>query len=264
MYASLDRIDVVAQRNDGRREYWQTDHRTTEEVEREPALSVLFALTRILNPRRGNEAGAPEPVVIYSASHPPPQFLLQAIRAAGGLLTIGNDLEARAIPEPAASAEPGGSFLGRAMRAAGSLFGAGRSPSAAAQVGGAQALDDIIQNAFASLARAVAAEHGVGLDLDGLRRVEDALAERAGSAEEDEAAYWRAVFELGGFGGELIRASNGGRWVQVETGSLPFALQTTYRGGAATVNPLGKAIKRFAEGEGDSVVGLVDVIRSNP
>jgi hypothetical protein len=264
MYASLDRIDVVSQRTDGRREYWQTDHRIAEQIEREPALSVLFALTRILNPRRGNEAGAPEPVIIYSATHPPPRFLLQAIRAAGGLLAIGDDLEPRAIPGPAASAGADGSFLGRAMRAAGGLFGAARPPSAAAPAGGAQSLDDIIQDAFATLARTVAARHGVGLDLDGLGRVEDALAERAGSAEEDETAYWTAVFELGGFGGELIRASNGGRWVQVETGSLPFALSTTYRGGQATVNPLGKAIKRFAEGEGDSVAALADVIRGNP
>jgi hypothetical protein len=201
-------------------------------------------------------------VVIYSATHPPPEFLLQAIRAAGGLLTIGDALDPQPIPGPAASAEAGGSLLGRAMRAAGSLFGAGRAQPA--QASGAQSLDAIIQDAFGSLARAVAAEHGVGLDIDGLRRVEDALAERAGSAEEDETAYWTAVFQLGGFGGELIRASNGGRWMQVETGSLPFALQTTYRGGEATVNPLGKAMKRFAEGEGDSVVALVDVVRSNP
>jgi hypothetical protein len=260
MYASLDRIDVVSRRNDGRTEYWQTDHRTAEQIEREPALSVLFALTRILNPRRGNEAGAPEPVVIYSATHPPPQFLLQAIRAAGALLTLGDELDPRPVPGPASSVEADGSFLGRAMRAAGGLFG-GRAPSA---TGGAQSLDTIVQDAFAGLARAVAAEHGVGLNLDGLRTVEDALAERAGSAEEDETAYWSAVFKLGSLGGELIRASNGGRWVQVETGSLPFALSTTYRGGQATVNPLGKAIKRFAEGEGDSVVALVDVIRSNP
>src|SRR5262249_44281881 len=118
--------------------------------------------------------------------------------------------------------------------------------------------------AFANLARAVAAEHGVELTVEGLEIVERALAETAGDPEEDEIAYWSAVMKLGSFGGEVIRASNGGRWLVVATGSLPLALTTTFQGEEATVNPLGKAIKRFANGEGDSLVALVNVIRSQP
>jgi len=59
----------------------------------------------------------------------------------------------------------------------------------------------------------------------------------------------------------LIRASNGGRWTITDSGSLPFALTTRFRGEEATVNPLGKAIKRFTNGEEDSLVALVNVIR---
>jgi hypothetical protein len=56
--------------------------------------------------------------------------------------------------------------------------------------------------------------------------------------------------------------SNGGRWEVVATGTLPLALTTTFRGSPATVNPLGKAIKRFANGEEDSLVPLVQLLRS--
>lgn len=99
---------------------------------------------------------------------------------------------------------------------------------------------------------------------EGLAAVERALAESAGDPEEDEFAYWSAVVKLGGFGGEVIRASNGGRWVVVDSGTLPFALSTRFRGGEATVNPLGKAVKRFANGEEDSLTALVGLVRSQP
>jgi hypothetical protein len=261
MFASLDRIDVVVER-DGRMEHWQTDHRTAEEIEQQRALSILFALARVLNARRGREAGEPEPVVVYSAVHPPPEFFLHALRVAGALLTIGDELEPKPIPGPRAETKPEQrrSFLGRALRAVG-IGGSGPARSAE----GTSALDDVVQDAFRGLARETAAEHGVGLTLDGLRTVEDALAKDSDRYEDDEAAYWSAVFKLGSFGGELIRASGGGRWVQVERGRLPFALSTRFRGDPrATVNPLGKAIKRFADGEGDSLVGLVGVVRGSP
>lgn len=264
MYASLDRIDIVTQRivtqRDGRKEYWQTDHRDANEIEKQRALSILFALTKILNPRRGLEPGEPEPVMIYSAISPPREFLLRALRAAGALLTVGNDLTPRPIPAPASESRARGSFLGRAIGAARGILGG----AADRKDHGRPSLDDIIQDAFSSLAREVAAEHGVPMTLAGLQTVEDALAATAVSADEDEAAYWSAVFKLGGLAGELIRASNGGRWVQVETGSLPFAVSTRYRGAEATMNPLGKTIKFFADGEGESVAALVRVAQASP
>lgn len=259
MYASLDRIDIVMQRDDGRKEYWQTDHRTAEEVERQRPLSILFALVRILNPRRGDEA---DPVMVYSAAHPPPEFLLQALRAAGALLTVGDELEPKPVPGPAREAEASGTLLGRAMGAARSLLGVGGA--AKREADGTASLDEIIQDAFSSLAHEAAARHGVPLTFNGLQAVEAALAETSPNDGEDETAYWTAVFELGAMGGELIRATNGGRWVQVDTGSLPFALSTRFRGGPATVNPLGKAIKRFADGADESVAALVRVTRDNP
>jgi hypothetical protein len=48
MYSSLDKIDILAE-IDGRKLVVQTDHRTAQEIEDEPELSVLFAMTRVLN-----------------------------------------------------------------------------------------------------------------------------------------------------------------------------------------------------------------------
>jgi hypothetical protein len=92
VFSSLDRIDIVLTRGpDGRRRYVQTDHRTADEIEQEPALSTLFALVRVLNPKRTIEAGSPEPDVAYSVRDPPPVFLRRAIRAAGGRVVVGLD-----------------------------------------------------------------------------------------------------------------------------------------------------------------------------
>lgn len=261
MYASLDRIDVAARRKGGGMEYWQTDHRAVEQIEAQRALSTLFALVRILNPLRGADPGEPPPVVIYSAAEPPPHFLRNAIRAAGARLAIGSSTEPEAWPDdaPAPGTRGEGSFLGRIR----GLFGGGTGGAAPAPPA-APSLDDIVQQAFAELAGEVAAAHGVGLDLAGLQAVEDALAAQSPDPEEDETAYWTAVLRLGAFGGEVLRTLNGGRWVQARTGTLPFALSTRYRGGESTVNPLGKAIKRFSEGEGDSLVALVNVVHANP
>jgi hypothetical protein len=118
----------------------------------------------------------------------------------------------------------------------------------------------VLELAYTGLARAVAVEYQVELSPDGLEVVESALAEAAGGPEEDEFAYWSAVVKLGGFAGEVIRSSNGGRWVVADSGILPLALSTSFRGQQAIVNPLGKSAKRFANGEEDSVAALVHVV----
>ena len=105
----------------------------------------------------------------------------------------------------------------------------------------------------------------MAVDRAGVEIVEAALArtvEKAVSAEgvRDEALYWSAVLMMGSLAGEAIRAAKGGRWAVTRSGSLPFSFVTEFRGEEATVNPLGKAIKRFANGEEDSVSLLIDLI----
>jgi len=227
MFSSLDRIDIVLKGEPP--SYVQTDHRDAAEVGREPELAVLFALTRVLNPKREAGPGKPEPAVVYVAKEGPPDFLRRAVAVAGGRLVVGltggTDL---AVPTD--------------------------------DLGPLPALADFLQESFAACARAVAAEFGVAVDRAGLATVEEVLASRAGDPEDDEIGYWTSVVQLGSFAGEVIRAANGGRWEVVDSGTLPFALQTTYQGNPATVNPLGKAVKRFANGEEDSLAYFVRVV----
>lgn len=226
MFNSLDRIDIELKPDaTGRRHFLQTDHRTRVELEAEPELTTLFAVIRVLNPMRVRGDDEPVPIVSYSVVEPPPQCLMDAVAAAGGRL-----IEDVAIHDPIPVA---------------------RVP----------ALHDVITSAMSGLVRATMAEHGVSFDVDGLKALERALSAIPMSVDEDASVYWGAVLKLGAFAGELIRASNGGRWEATGSGSLPISLITSFRGGEATVNPLGKAIKRFDQGEDESVVTLVNVVQ---
>jgi hypothetical protein len=222
MFCSLNQIDLVTKGKGGRKLCIQTDHRTPAEIEEEPELSILFAVVRVLAPSRILTKGSAEPIVIYDAQHQPPEFLCQAIRAAGARLQVGG--------------------------------------AAADEEGAAPSLEEILASTFASLARRVAVKYDVALTTDGLDALEPVLVEEAGSVKEDEIVYWSAVMRLGAFGGEVIRASNGGHWQVIERGTIPLALSTTFQGSPATVNPLGKAMKRFDIGEEDSVSSLVHFV----
>jgi hypothetical protein len=225
MFSSLDRADIELKAGpDGRRQFVQTDHRTAVEIAQEPELSIVFALIRIFNPKRFTEAGSTEPIIFYSAQELPPEFLRQTIHAAGGRLLVGDQEQ----PVPQGTETP--------------------------------KLEDVISSAFANMAQAVATEFQVSLTPEGLQKVELALADAAGDPDEDEFTYWSSVVKLGCFCGELIRTSAGGQWRVTDSGTLPFALFTHIGNGESKINPLGKAIKFFENGNEDSLVFLYQVI----
>ena len=86
MYVTLDRADLILQMKDGSKAILQTDHREIAEIERQPELSTLFALIRVLNGKRMAEPGEPEPPVLYQGEQGLPEFVRQAVRAAGGVI----------------------------------------------------------------------------------------------------------------------------------------------------------------------------------
>lgn len=93
----------------------QTDHRSAAEVEAEPEISVLFALTRVSAARAMGEGGAD---VTYACRFAPPGFLREAVAAAGGVLSVDGAEEppgtTRSVDEVADEA-----FRGLAARVAG-------------------------------------------------------------------------------------------------------------------------------------------------
>lgn len=229
MYSSLDRADIAMKSpTDGTVEFVQTDHRSAEELEQDRELASLFLLIRILQPKRMIEPGSPEPIVRCVFTERPPEFIREIVASAGGRIVFGDQhIPDDDLPSP-------------------------------------RPLDQVLANAFHALAVSVAGEFSTSLTLEGLSIVEKQISLEFEPLDEDEIAYWSAIVKLGAFAGELIRQNNGGRWIKVETGTLPLALETSFRGNPASVNPLGKAIKFFDNGSEDSVISLVKLVTREP
>ncbi|MEQ1570282.1 MAG: hypothetical protein ABMA64_31900 [Myxococcota bacterium] len=87
MYASLREMDLVAEL-DGRPLVVQTDHRDAGEIEAEPEVSALLAMTRVLNASAWLDAEhGGVGVVRYALHGAAPSSLREALVAAGGWLS---------------------------------------------------------------------------------------------------------------------------------------------------------------------------------
>lgn len=209
MYASLDKIDIVTKQKDtGRASYLLTDHRTPAEIDAEPELSVLFALTRACAARAmGEREGGAD--VVYVSRKAPPEYLREAVVAAGGSVSV--DVGHALPPVPA------------------------------------RAVAEIADSAFAGLARRVAARERLALELPLLTRLEDATLHSPPRQEEDEGGYWTRTLELAAVCGELLRLKTAGRWSEVKDlgGLFPFAFEA----GSGTFNVADKAQRFMEQGE---------------
>lgn len=78
MYCALDKIDLAAT-VEGRKVSVQTDHRSVDEIEREPELSVLIALARVINARQDSEQ-------VYYIVEQAPMRVFEALAAAGAMV----------------------------------------------------------------------------------------------------------------------------------------------------------------------------------
>jgi hypothetical protein len=175
VYTSLDRIDIVIKPDStGRKGYILTDHRTPEEVQSEPELSVLFAFTRIIAATRmgERESGCS---VQYVCQHRPPAFLQEAIAAAGARISFLKD----DLPSP----------------------------------GALRPVGDIADEAFRGLAERVRQRLKGEMSEALLSQLEDVILLHTPKAQKDEGAYWAAVHELAAVTGELLRVRSGGHWV---------------------------------------------------
>src|SRR5690349_10024470 len=105
MYCSLDKIDLAAT-VDGQQVAMQTDHRSTAEIDAEPELSTLFAMTRVLNARSHLAEEHPGASIRYVVADEPTPLLREALTAVGATLErMDNRLEPLGEPsEDAASA----------------------------------------------------------------------------------------------------------------------------------------------------------------
>src|SRR5262249_42503136 len=111
MYCSLDKIDLAAT-VDGRQVAIQTDHRSGSEIADQLELSILFAMTRVLNARESNST-------VYYVVSAPPRQLVEALRAVGAVISEATSWQAsipvQAVP-PVASEQRAGELADQCLR----------------------------------------------------------------------------------------------------------------------------------------------------
>lgn len=97
MFFNLDRADVRVAEATGLT-LFQVDERPAAEIERQPELSTLFALTRVLGPLA---RGVTNEVFYICSVEPPPHFLRRAVAASGGKLQVRKEppLDYEGVPD---------------------------------------------------------------------------------------------------------------------------------------------------------------------
>lgn len=215
MYSSLGKIDVVTA---DPVQYIQTDHRRRDEIEAEPELSVLFALTRIIKAHAYAKAQGVEATVVYAtAEDDPPAFLREALAAANATLERASDRQ-RTPPAPTT-----------------------------------RTVSELADEAFRALAERATRRTGLSEPALALRSLEAELASGAPAEDDDEIAYWTSVLELAALTGEVIRDKRGGRWEESTMSDVPFGF-TTDKGCIFATN---RAQRFLADGEAESMFLLL-------
>ena len=218
MYCSIDKIDLAA-RVDGRPVAVQTDHRRRAEIEAEPELSALFAMSRVLNARCHLKAeGHVDAAIHYAVLEEPPALLREVLVACGGTIERGDR-----------TLEP---------------LGAGSEDEVA----------ELADRHFIALAQRVKARVGSRDAAMALRMLEDQTYADP-PARDDEARYWRRVLELASLAGELIRAKYPGHWVQTDRAVVPFGFQVG--SGTAIMFPTNRAQRVIEDGSDESLFKLL-------
>ncbi|MGN6110735.1 MAG: hypothetical protein ACTHU0_36870 [Kofleriaceae bacterium] len=217
MYSSLTKIDAVSSDPD---RFVQTDHRERAEIEADPEISVLFALTRVLNARKYAETKSSDGRVVYvSAAASLPPFLLEVLAACGAMLERMEDR--LAIEPPATAATPG----------------------------------ELADQAFRALAQRVSRRCGLTDFAAVLRAVEAETLADPPVLEEDEPAYWTRVLELAAVVCEVVRARHGGRWQEHDRAVVPFGF--SIGDGNQVVLPTNRAQRFISDGEPESMFLLL-------
>jgi len=214
VYCSLDRIDLTLRADDGTLIRAQTDHRTPAEVAATPELSVLFAIARIVNARRGAQSGSVR--AAYFARLEPPPFLKQVLAQLGALLFVAE----RPLP-----------------------LDASREP-----------IEPTLAAALSTLAESARTERNLSLDREAVELLESEFNAAIQQAKGDEEIYWTRVVTLGALAGALIRARRGGRWmVSEQSGVVPFCLEITLPDGRAVpLDVMSRAAKSLSRDDSHS------------
>jgi hypothetical protein len=186
VWARLHKLDRVKPLAAGGAIVTIEDERPTTLMQRNPSLSMLVAIARVLSAHRALEAkfdGKGE--VRYQVHATVPSFLSEAIARAGGALYDGDRILSPAAPAGVAA---------------------------------------IIDVAFAELAHYTRGTVGIVDLAAALAHVEKTRRAKPLDKDAQPDAYWPAVLELAALAGELAR-KRGGRWIDTRDLPIPFALK---------------------------------------
>jgi hypothetical protein len=227
LYSSLDKADIAIE-DQGKKVAVQTDHRDSHEILAEIDLSIIFGLTRALNPIR---YGKFEQVRFTFIAETPPNKLTDALVAAGSEIEVMAGDGTPTILQQSASDED-------AMLAHAS-------------------------DALSALGREVFARQGLDVSAEGLEQLQQALRGWSADDKEMEIPYWTALIELGAATGELIRELFGGQWVRdpQDFAIIPFMFAS--KDGMLT-NVFGKAAKFFEHGDSEAPILLLRSMADRP
>ncbi|HEY0255154.1 MAG TPA: hypothetical protein VGC41_26685 [Kofleriaceae bacterium] len=221
MFCSIDKIDLAA-KVDGAPVAIQSDLRSQAEIHSQPELSVLCALARVVNARAQlADDGHPNAAVHYVVAGPPPEFLRDALAAAGATLERGDK---KLKLEPLGPVSP-------------------------------YEIGLLADRAFAALAKRTAARTGVRDIAIALRMLEDET-RAVGVEREDEFMYWSRVLELAALAGELLRAKYPGAWILNERALVPFGFRIEGER-EAIMFPTNRAQRVVEEGGNESLFKLL-------
>lgn len=219
VFSSLDRVDIVYTDLEGRGHWLQSDHRSPDAIAAEGELSLLFALIRVLNPRRDFPEDEPEPVLEYRCQHLPPDFMRAAIASAGAELVVDE-----VVPYDAEAPD-------------------------------AETLADL---GFVALATRILAERDLPCDITSLELLEREQPQLTREADEI-GYWRAVVSLAAVAGEVLRAEAGGRWALHPSAGTLPFVFLLGPESSPIVVNPLGKAIKRLENGDDDSLAALVTV-----
>ncbi len=188
MWARLHKVDRIKPQPNGGAIILVEDERNIGAISVVPSISILMAVSKVLNAKRALELkfeGKGE--IRYCAGPSLPDFLQDAVTRAGASSCdrSGETIQIPAHPQSVAA---------------------------------------IVDQAFAALAYHLRSSVGAA-DLPGaLRTLEARRGKTSIDREANPAQYWTAVLELAALAGEVSRAK-GGRWIDTKDMPIPFAIK---------------------------------------
>lgn len=184
-WADVDKLSAAKPRADGSQMLVIRDDRARDQIAETKHLSVVVAIARIVVARSAlAQKFGGRGSVVYMTSEAPPEFLVDAVTAAGG-----------------------------------SIFDGTRTHSASSPLPTSVQLDA----AFCDLASVVRRRLDARSFSAGLELLEFHL-RRALPARTEVERWWTAMFELVAIAGEVIRETRAARWTEAPAERLPFGL----------------------------------------